>query len=289
MKRSLVVTEVRHARRWLITSASLLSATGLLIVAVEVAARLAAKGVFASSEWRFLASASSVEFLWLGAFDTLKVAAVASILCLGAATALGWSLASPSLLLRRLAAAVVVCTGSVPLLVILYLLDYSFPFHGIGADPFALLVAGIVGYNVGPVSETFAAGLRSVEAGQRLTALSLGLRPLQVELFVVAPQGIRRMLPALVTNFVGIVKDTSLAFLLPYGDLLDHAQQLNVTEGARAPLLAVLSVAALFYVAVGIVGSRLAGRLEVTVGSGPPRRRRPDRFPVSWITLRGSR
>ncbi len=289
MKRNLAAENLSQAGKRTLLTASLVSAVGLIAAALALIRHLAVHGVFTPSEWGFVGSASSMEFLSSGAFDTFKVAVVASACCFALAVGLGWALASPSRVLERTASTLVILSGSVPLIVILYLLDYLFPWHGFAPDAFVLLTAGIVASNVGPVAESFAAGVRSVDRSQRSTGLSLGLRPLQVEMLVVAPQGLRRMLPALVTNVVAIVKDTSLGFLVPYGDLLDHAQQLNVTQGARAPLLATLSLAALFYVSVGLGGSRLAQRLEVRVDSGPVLRRRRSGFPVSWISVRTSR
>jgi len=289
MRRNLVAHETTQAAGRVVALASLISGAGLVVLLAAIIRHLGVNGVFAPAEWAFLTSPSSLEFLALGALNTLKVAAVASTCCFVVASGLGWARVSSSRLFERLAGVAVICSGSIPLLLILYFLEYSFPWHGVAPDPFVLLVAGIVAFNVGPVAETLAAGMRSVDAGQRSSGLSLGLSPLQVELLVVAPQGVRRMLPALVTNFVAIVKDTSLGFVVPYADLLDRAQQLNVTQGARAPLLAALSVAALFYIAVGLAGSRLAQRLEARVDSGPVVRSRPSRLPVSWITLRNSR
>jgi glutamate transport system permease protein len=289
MRRSLVAYVTSQAAGRVVALASLISGTALAGLVVAIVRHLEANGVFAPGEWAFLTSRPSLEFLVLGALNTLKVAAAASACCVVVGSGLGWARASSSRLLERLAGVAVICSGSIPLLLILYFLDYSFPWHGIAPDPFVLLVTGIVAFNVGPVAETVAAGMHSVDAGQRSAGLSLGLRPLQVELLVVAPQGVRRMLPALVTNFVAIVKDTSLGFVVPYGDLLDRAQQLNVTQGGHVPLLAALSVAALFYIAVGVGGSRLAQRLEARVDSGPVKRTRPRRLPISWITLRSSR
>jgi glutamate transport system permease protein len=71
----------------------------------------------------------------------------------------------------------------------------------------------------------FRTGVNSVERGQREAAYSLGLRKTQVMAHVLVPQGVRAMLPAIISQLVVALKDTSLGFLITYEEFL-HAGKL---------------------------------------------------------------
>lgn len=71
------------------------------------------------------------------------------------------------------------------------------------------------------------AGIAAVPRGQSEAGLSTGLKPWQVMAFVVLPQGLRNMVPSLVNQFVSLIKDTSLAFIVGVSELTHVATQVN--------------------------------------------------------------
>ena len=83
----------------------------------------------------------------------------------------------------------------------------------------------------------------------------------QTMLLVVVPQAFRRMVPAIVSQLITLLKDTSLAFIVPIPELLRNA--FTVGDQTGKPLLQALFVAALIYIAVNFTLSRIARRLEV--------------------------
>lgn len=75
------------------------------------------------------------------------------------------------------------------------------------------------------LAEVFRTGINSVGRGQGEAAYALGMRKTQVMTFVLAPQALRAMLPAIISQLVVALKDTSLGFLITYEEFL-HAGKL---------------------------------------------------------------
>jgi len=77
------------------------------------------------------------------------------------------------------------------------------------------------------MSQIVKAGIEGIPKGQTEAAISTGLKPWQAMLFVVLPQGMRNMIPSFVNQFVSLIKDTSLAFIVGVSELTHVATQIN--------------------------------------------------------------
>jgi glutamate transport system permease protein len=122
------------------------------------------------------------------------------------------------------------------------------------------VVLALVVYNGAVLGEIFRAGILSLDRGQREAAAALGLTYWQVMFLVLIPQAARRMIPAVVSQLVTLLKDTSLGFVISFDELLRRGEQTG--EFYSNPLHAVTAVAIL-YIAVNFTLSRIARRLEV--------------------------
>jgi polar amino acid transport system permease protein len=71
------------------------------------------------------------------------------------------------------------------------------------------------------------AGIEGIPKGQTEAAISTGLHPWQAMLYIVLPQGLRNMIPSFVNQFVSLIKDTSLAFIVGVSELTHVATQIN--------------------------------------------------------------
>src|SRR5207249_4601043 len=91
-------------------------------------------------------------------------------------------------------------------------------------------------------------------------AYSLGLGYWQAMLLVIVPQAARRMIPAIVSQLVTLLKDTSLGFVIVFEELLRRAR---ITGEFTHNILQAYVVAAAMYIAVNFTLSRIARRLEV--------------------------
>jgi polar amino acid transport system permease protein len=77
------------------------------------------------------------------------------------------------------------------------------------------------------MSQIVQAGIKGIPRGQTEAALSTGLHPWQVMVFVILPQALRNMIPSFVNQFVSMIKDTSLAFIVGVSELTHVATQVN--------------------------------------------------------------
>ncbi len=103
------------------------------------------------------------------------------------------------------------------------LLRVALPEYGVALTAFVVFEAAYLG-------EIVRAGIQSVPRGQMEAATATGLSSAQTMLYVILPQGLRNMIPALVTQFIVLFKDTSLASIIGYVDLTKAAQIVNNRE-----------------------------------------------------------
>jgi glutamate transport system permease protein len=230
---------------------------GLLAVIVK---RLVDKGQFATQLWEPFTDWRVIRFLLGGLGNTLKAAAVAMVLAtvLGSLLALGRL--SRFLPVRWLAGGYVEFFRAMPLILLIYFCGVGLPEYGFRPPVFWLLVLALVAYNGAVLAEIFRAGIQSLDRGQSEAAFALGLAYWPAMLSVVIPQAARRMVPAIVSQLVTLLKDTSLGYVITYEELLRRSQETGTFYGN--PLQA-LVVAALMYIAVNLAMSRVARRLEV--------------------------
>ncbi len=146
----------------------------------------------------------------------LVIFAVAEVLILVFAlvVAVLRGLRSPILFpLRALAVAYVDFFRGVPSILVIYLFGFGIPalgLEGIPDDPMFWGIVTLVVVWTAYVSEVYRAGIESVHPSQDAAARSLGLSSLQSLRHVVLPQAVRRVIPPLVNDAIGLTKDTAL-------------------------------------------------------------------------------
>ena len=111
-------------------------------------------------------------------------------------------------------------------------------------------------------------GIQSLDRGQREAAASLGLTYLQQMRFVVLPQGLRRMVPATVSQLITLNKDTTLVSIIAIQELVRHGNTVASSgsvfgTGVEAPILQVFLVVGAMFMIVNFALSRLSRRLEI--------------------------
>ena len=140
---------------------------------------------------------------------------------------LGMSLTKPLVWFNR---AYIEIFRSIPLLVLLLWVYYGLPIvFGISFGPF---IAGIISLALSDSAfeaEIFRAGLQSIAIGQRDAAKSLGLNKYQEMRFIILPQALRIILPAIGNQFVYVLKMSSLVSIIGLADLTRKANELVVS------------------------------------------------------------
>ena len=165
---------------------------------------------------------------------------------------------SPRAPLRRAVKLLVDLFRALPPLVLLILVYSGLPFIGIRMTPLTAVSLAFFLNNSAYYGEVFRAGLESVPRGQWEAARSTGLGAVQAFLWVVLPQGIRNVLPDLVSNTVEVVKLTSLASVVSMPEMLYSADMARSLTFNASPIV----MAAAIYIALLWPAVRLVSRLE---------------------------
>ena len=176
----------------------------------------------------------------------LFVIAEAFILVVGLAIAVLRSLPGPVFFpVRLLAIAYVDIFRALPGVLVIFYLGLGVPglrLAGVPRDPFFWgLVAVILIYSA-YVSEVYRAGIESIHPSQDAAARSLGLTRAQSMRFVILPQAVRRVIPPLLNDFIGLQKDTVLVSFIGVVEIFRTAQIKQAAHFNFTPYLAVAIV-----------------------------------------------
>lgn len=173
----------------------------------------------------------NIEFLVSGVGMTLALSVTAILISVIMGLLLAVSLLSPYKALRWAARSYVECFRAIPLLVLLLWVYYGLPVvSGLQFGAFAAGVMSLALSDAAFEAEVFRAGLQSVAKGQREAAETLGLSRWSTLRYVVFPQAIRTILPALGNQFVYVLKMSSLVSVIGLQEFTRRANELNVTE-----------------------------------------------------------
>ena len=135
-----------------------------------------------------------------------------------------------------------------PLLMVIFWLYFLLPAAlGRPVAESWTVIAALTVFTSAYMSQIVRAGIAAIPAGQREAAMSTGLTPRQAMLYVVLPQALRNMIPSFVNQFVSLIKDTSLAFIVGVSELTHIATQVN-NRSLVHPAEIFLFVAAVYFV-----------------------------------------
>ena len=113
------------------------------------------------------------------------------------------------------------------------------------------------------VAEVVRGGLQSIPKGQKEAATALGLNTFKELLFITLPQAIRIVIPAIVSTFIAIFKDTSLVFILGITDLLRIGRLIpEQQQEFYGKSIEVLLIVALLFWVVSIILSQISRSIE---------------------------
>jgi len=152
---------------------------------------------------------------------------------------------------------------SVPLILFIFFIYFMLSGMGYNVSAFAAASAAIVVFISTYIAEIVRAGIQSVDPGQMEAARATGLSYLKAMRRVVLPQAIRRMMPALVSEFTIVVKETSLAMVIGVPELFNRVFITNARVLTEP--FALLGFAALVYFVICYSLSLLSRRLELRV------------------------
>jgi putative glutamine transport system permease protein len=237
--------------------------------------------LFDPANWEWLITGNNLRFLLEGFAVNLQIAAIAMV----------FSLAGGLLLaLMRLSRLRVVSvpTGvwvdvwrNLPVIFVILYLALALPEswreayesavpgffpEALSSGRVLAALLGLVLYNSAVLAEIMRAGIQSLERGQRDAALALGLTYRQSMRFVILPQGLRRMVPATVSQLITLNKDTTLIYILTIQEVVRHGRIVtgfNFFGGPPAPVLQVFLLIGFLFIIVNFTLSRISRRLEI--------------------------
>jgi len=128
---------------------------------------------------------------------------------------------------RLLATIYVDVFRALPGLLVIFVLGFAIPglrLPGVPTEPFFWAVVALTLLYSAYVSEVYRAGIESVHPSQAAAARSLGLSQLQALRYVVVPQAVRRVIPPLLNDFIGLQKDTVLVSAIGLVEIFRQTQ-----------------------------------------------------------------
>lgn len=166
----------------------------------------------------------NIRFLLQGLGITIEIS-VASIICsfiIG--TLLGIIRYAKIKYLSAIIGFIIDLIRNLPLLLIIFFTYFGLPNIGVKPEIIPAAIMALTVFESSMVAEIVRSGINSIDYGQTEGALANGLTKWQALRLIVLPQAIKNMLPALVSQFISLVKDTSLATIIVLPELMYHAQ-----------------------------------------------------------------
>ncbi|MFF8863275.1 amino acid ABC transporter permease [Streptomyces sp. NPDC015139] len=209
---------------------------------------------FTYAKWMPFAYEGIQRLLLRGLGNTLKAFATAAVLSLALGGVLAAGRLSDHRPVRWTATLVVEFFRAMPVLVMIF-----FIFVALKAQPLTALVAGLTLYNGSVLAEVLRSGINAVERGQHEAAFALGMRKSQVMAHVLVPQAVRAMLPAIISQLVVALKDTSLGYLITYEEFLHAGKLIASNLDYDLPFIPVVMVISPIYIGMCMLLSWFAG------------------------------
>ncbi len=192
---------------------------------------------------------------------TLYLALAAGVLAFVGGLALALASLAPRRAFRWPAEAIIQVLRGVPLLMVIFWMYFGIPaLLGRPVPEASTVIAALALFTSAYMSQIVRAGIESITKGQVEAARSSGMRPAQVTAFVILPQALRNMIPSFVNQFVSLIKDTSLAFIVGVSELTHIATQVN-NRSLIYPTEIFLFVAGVYFILCYALTS-LSRRLE---------------------------
>jgi His/Glu/Gln/Arg/opine family amino acid ABC transporter permease subunit len=240
--------------------------------------------IFDPVNWEWVVTGNNVRFILQGFAVNLEIALIAMVLSLICGLALALARLSRWTPLSIAAGVWVDVWRNLPLIFIILYLALSIPGswpdayedaipswfpEGLQSGRVLAAILGLVLYNSAVLAEIMRAGIQSLDRGQNEAARALGMTYGQSMRMVVLPQGLRRMVPATVSQLITLNKDTTLISIVAIQEVMRHGRivtSANFFGGVQAPVLQVFLFVGALFIIVNLSLSRLSRMLEIREG-----------------------
>jgi len=151
---------------------------------------------------------------------------------------------SKNRLLKFIGTAYVEFIRGTPLILQLYIIFYGLPFLGVVLPGFSAGIIALSMNSAAYISEIVRAGIQSVDKGQMEAARSIGMKKPMAMRYIIIPQAIKTILPALGNEFITVIKESSIVSVIGIHDLMYNA---DTVRGNTFRVFEPLIIAALMY------------------------------------------
>lgn len=162
-------------------------------------------------------------------------------------------------ILRAISGAYVEFLRGTPLLVQVLIFYYGLPQLGVRLPRMTAGILALIINSGAYMAEIVRSGIQAIDAGQDEAARSLGMTSMQTMLYVILPQALKNILPAVGNEFVVIIKESSILYTIGIYELTYQANKLASTNFRY---LETLTISALIYFVLTFTTSRVLGMLE---------------------------
>jgi putative glutamine transport system permease protein len=166
----------------------------------------------------------NIRFLLDGLRVTVEVSVISMILSLFFGGLTGVLRFADIPVLSKVIGVIIDIIRNLPLLLIIFFTYFALPQIGIKLDIFWSAIAALAIFESAMLSEIFRAGLNAVPKGQMEAGLSTGLSYVDTMRIIIFPQAFKSMIPAIVSQLISLIKDTSLAVIISLPELTHHAR-----------------------------------------------------------------
>jgi putative glutamine transport system permease protein len=166
----------------------------------------------------------NLRFLLDGLWVTIQVSVVSIVFSMILGGIAGTVRFSNVPVLSKIVGIIVDIIRNLPLLLIIFFTYFALPQIGIKLNIFWAAVAALTIFESAMLSEIFRAGLNAVPKGQTEAGMSSGLTYVQTLMVIVFPQAFKSMLPAILSQLISLIKDTSLAVIISLPELTHNAR-----------------------------------------------------------------
>ena len=237
-------------------------------------------GYFDWSRWDIVNDRAFWRAVGSNYLNTLRMAGLGAVLAIVAGVLFSFGRTARTALVRVPTTIVLEFFRGMPVLLMMLFVLLVFSTGSYWAGVLAL---GL--YNGAIIGEILRSGIAALPRGQREAGLTVGLTPLATRFLIEFPQAARNMLPIIIAQLVVLLKDTALAYVIAYDELLRLVPKLSNFYGDRYRL-SIFLIVLVVYLATNLLLSWVARIVAARTGPGAGAPRIPKRGRI-FRALRG--
>ncbi len=166
----------------------------------------------------------NIRFLLQGLWITILISVISVILSFIIGSVLGIIRYSKIPYVSKIVGVIIDIIRNLPLLLIIFFVYFGLPEFGFKPDTIPAAILAMTVFESTMIAEIIRSGILAVNVGQMEASRAMGMKYIQAMWHIVLPQAYKKMIPALVSQFISLIKDTSLATIIVVPELMQHGQ-----------------------------------------------------------------